>query len=102
MFLNLDSMEESIVTPTGSPLKLVCDVEGYPEPEVHWLKDGALLNNERRSHTTLKVLNLSKKDNGQYTCVATNRLGSRNFTFNVQVIGEIMLIKSWSYIFIWF
>ncbi|XP_005089977.1 fibroblast growth factor receptor-like 1 [Aplysia californica] len=87
-FEELDRMKESMnmIKPTGSNVRLRCAVNGNPRPVVHWLKNGRPYEH-RDLHSLLKVHEI--KENASYTCVASNRLGQVNFTYNVGVVGEI-------------
>lgn len=87
-FEELDKMEESkvLVKPTGSSVRLKCAANGNPRPSISWLRNGRRLEN-REAHHTLKVADL--RENASYTCVAENRLGQINFTYNVGVVGQI-------------
>lgn len=81
-------MKESvnIVKPTGSTIRLTCRADGNPVPEIHWLKN-SLPYAQKHPHSTLKIHDIVEGDSGEYTCVASNRLGQVNFTYHVQVIG---------------
>lgn len=93
-FLNPSKMENAIkVEPTGGSVRLNCRAKGVPEPRVVWFKNGQPLtfatpNRESggsgRMHT-LHLTNLVRNDSGEYTCVASNRLGSIQWTYTVEV-----------------
>lgn len=67
---------------------LQCHVESFPSPSIEWYKDGLPLTDnqhyeisifatsEEFSDTSLKVNRIEKKQYGNYTCKATNKLGS--------------------------
>uniref|UniRef100_A0A673J5Z3 Ig-like domain-containing protein n=1 Tax=Sinocyclocheilus rhinocerous TaxID=307959 RepID=A0A673J5Z3_9TELE len=63
-------------TPVGQTGVLHCEASAVPQPEFEWYRD------ERRSisgsRTLLVVANVTENDYGNYTCVATNRLGIHN------------------------
>ncbi|XP_061662961.1 neuronal cell adhesion molecule a isoform X2 [Syngnathoides biaculeatus] len=73
----------------GETLELECIAEGLPTPEMSWQKDGGELPTSRVSFLnykkTLKVLDVSEADAGDYTCSATNRLGSVHHNIKVTV-----------------
>uniref|UniRef100_A0A0A9W2X0 Hemicentin-2 n=2 Tax=Lygus hesperus TaxID=30085 RepID=A0A0A9W2X0_LYGHE len=73
------------VTPaaTGKPIVLKCTVSGYPAPKISWSFNG----NEvvGRNHPDLEITNVSKSDEGTYTCTAYNSEGSAKRTTRLVV-----------------
>ncbi|XP_077401588.1 neuronal cell adhesion molecule a isoform X9 [Vanacampus margaritifer] len=73
----------------GETLELECIAEGLPTPEMSWQKDGGELPTSRVSFLnykkTLKVLDVSEADAGDYACTATNRLGTAHHAIKVTV-----------------
>ncbi|XP_061524474.1 neuronal cell adhesion molecule a isoform X4 [Phycodurus eques] len=73
----------------GETLELECIAEGLPTPEMSWQKDGGELPTSRVSFLnykkTLKILDVSEADAGDYTCTATNRLGTAHHNIKVNV-----------------
>ncbi|CDW55769.1 Muscle M line assembly protein unc 89 [Trichuris trichiura] len=77
---------------------LTCKVYSSPKTEVQWFKDGVELKssekyeliNEVSGVFVLKVHDISKQDAGEYTCVATNKMGSAssNAFLSVSVAEE--------------
>eukprot|EP00088_Acartia_fossae_P053768 TRINITY_DN6136_c0_g1_i2.p1 TRINITY_DN6136_c0_g1~~TRINITY_DN6136_c0_g1_i2.p1 ORF type:complete len:368 (+),score=34.98 TRINITY_DN6136_c0_g1_i2:44-1147(+) len=73
---------------------LECHIEAYPPPAIKWYKEGvtdAINNNQHYSishfafddeytDTTLRVITVEKKQYGNYSCTAENRLGSASGT----------------------
>ncbi|KAF0312793.1 Lachesin [Amphibalanus amphitrite] len=69
-------------------MDLECLVEAYPPPSITWLKDGIVLNNnqhqmmsmfpitDQTTDSNLRTLTIEKKQYGNYTCRAANRLGT--------------------------
>lgn len=93
VFKDLDKMQRThIVRPVGSTVRLKCRAKGNPEPQVSWYKDSELLRGEedskRRPNWILKLVRVQEADTGHYTCVVFNRLGSLNYTYTLEVIGE--------------
>lgn len=71
---------------------LNCPVRGVPEPKLKWLKDGKPLQNSSMVEIVDNGKNVRFKDikqnaTGKYVCVAENRGGKINLTFDV-TIGE--------------
>ncbi|KAK3583433.1 hypothetical protein CHS0354_025554 [Potamilus streckersoni] len=87
--------------PQGGNITIACFVEGAPEPEVIWEKDGGNLNLVRgdtsqrmgmASNNALILTSIQPSDQGYYTCKATNAIGgSTNGTF-VTVVEGISII----------
>lgn len=91
-FTNPDKMKkQKIIRPVNSSLRLRCKATGNPRPQITWMKDEHNLYHGdlgRRSSWTLRLPDLQQTDSGHYTCVVWNRLGSINFTYDIQVIGK--------------
>ncbi|XP_030632957.1 limbic system-associated membrane protein [Chanos chanos] len=76
---------KSSETPVGRTASLQCDVTAVPKPEFEWYRDEKRLSNSQGiniqmlgTRTILVVANVTEEDYGNYTCVATNRLGMHN------------------------
>ncbi|XP_032434339.1 hemicentin-1 [Xiphophorus hellerii] len=85
------SGHEEKVRINGS-LTLSCLAKGFPEPKVHWFKDGQLLTGSHQagiqeSGHLLHIENAVFSHEGQYTCVVSNSAGEdkRDFHLTVQV-----------------
>ncbi|XP_042627652.1 limbic system-associated membrane protein-like [Cyprinus carpio] len=73
-------------TPVGQAGVLHCEASAVPQPEFEWYRDERRLSSsqsvsiqiKRLSRTLLVVANVTEDDYGNYTCVATNRLGIHN------------------------
>ncbi|XP_022817707.1 papilin-like isoform X2 [Spodoptera litura] len=78
-------------TSIGKDLKLTCEVDGYPEPDVYWTKDGVRLENNDRILITgnveseLTVQRVTVSDSGLYACHASNLYSSGTDTAQVNV-----------------
>uniref|UniRef100_A0A4W3H173 Ig-like domain-containing protein n=1 Tax=Callorhinchus milii TaxID=7868 RepID=A0A4W3H173_CALMI len=64
------------------PQTVSCDVTGSPAPRLTWTKDGKHLSRER----TLHIQSVHMDDAGLYTCTATNKYGSTNYSLNVTIM----------------
>ncbi|KFV74991.1 Hemicentin-2, partial [Struthio camelus australis] len=92
-------VEMSVVV--GAPLELTCLVTGVPMPTVTWEKDGQLLAGpqlveDARTRVLaegrfLQIRALLVTDRGEYSCTASNSLGttSLNFQVDIHVAPEI-------------
>ncbi|KAM9740892.1 matrix-remodeling-associated protein 5 isoform 1-T2 [Menidia menidia] len=84
----------------GENFQVDCVATGLPDPEVSWsLPDGTLINNALQSddsglrnrryvmfgNGTLLLQQIGKKDEGDYTCHAKNKLGKDEKKVNVKV-----------------
>lgn len=86
----------------GDSLKLVCDVYGWPQPSIHWVRIDP--ETEKAQPITVNVTAadprimangsvftispISKEDYTAYSCVAINHHGSANATSLVRVKGK--------------
>uniref|UniRef100_A0A4W6FHA7 Neuronal cell adhesion molecule n=1 Tax=Lates calcarifer TaxID=8187 RepID=A0A4W6FHA7_LATCA len=100
--LNQDPMDErrpTFLIPSGSSsskmvlrgqvLEMECIAGGLPTPEISWTKVSGDLPAKRTSflhyQKTLRIVNVSESDAGDYRCTARNRLGSVHHTIRVAV-----------------
>ncbi|XP_043200179.1 titin homolog isoform X2 [Amphibalanus amphitrite] len=76
-------------------LIIECQLAGHPAPRVTWLRDGAAVTSSDRVHQTqaddgvckLLVQSPQDSDNGKYTCLAENRVGSAEISEHITVPG---------------
>ncbi|KAK5901959.1 hypothetical protein CesoFtcFv8_007268 [Champsocephalus esox] len=73
----------------GQVLEMECIAEGLPTPEVSWIKVSGDLPAKRtfflHYQKTLRIVNVSESDAGDYRCTARNHLGSVHHTIKVNV-----------------
>uniref|UniRef100_A0A8D0FYZ1 Neuronal cell adhesion molecule n=1 Tax=Strix occidentalis caurina TaxID=311401 RepID=A0A8D0FYZ1_STROC len=88
-----------LLTPTGSTstkvelrgnvLLLECIAAGLPTPVIRWIKEGGELPVNRtffeNFKKTLKIIDVSEADSGNYKCIARNMLGSVHHVISVTV-----------------
>uniref|UniRef100_A0A3Q3VVB2 Ig-like domain-containing protein n=1 Tax=Mola mola TaxID=94237 RepID=A0A3Q3VVB2_MOLML len=76
---------QSSETQVGRMGTLQCEAIAVPTPEFEWYRDEARLSNSQGINiqilgttTILMIANITEDDYGNYTCVASNRLGFQN------------------------
>ncbi|XP_022102574.1 peroxidasin homolog isoform X3 [Acanthaster planci] len=73
----------------GSTVELFCQAAGYPLPVIAWRKDGSLLPDSRRylslASGTLRIVRVTREDEGNYDCYAVNSAGSIQATAQIEV-----------------
>ena len=74
---------------SGSNVTLLCVTEGYPSPEVSWVKDGNAIQNKA---DTLSIPNSRKSDQGRYVCTAKNSFGSDSKASYVTVLSKYIFL----------
>jgi len=70
--------------PKGSTVRLICNIQGYPDPEVVWLQNEDPVEETKRVQIeyeedgtcTLIKADAEPEDSGIYQCRATNKLGA--------------------------
>ncbi|XP_034651180.1 LOW QUALITY PROTEIN: muscle M-line assembly protein unc-89-like [Drosophila subobscura] len=74
------------------PVRLTCQIVGYPVPEILWYKDEELINADSRhlitaegQFFTLEIAATTLDMSGTYTCLAKNELGSVSCHCNLVV-----------------
>ncbi|XP_053456209.1 neural cell adhesion molecule L1-like protein isoform X1 [Nycticebus coucang] len=79
--------KSSVTVLKGDTLLLECFAEGLPTPHIDWKKMGGDLPKERDTNynKTLKIENVSYRDEGNYHCTASNFLGTVTHDFHVIV-----------------
>jgi hypothetical protein len=86
----------------GDAVTLECHVEGTPEPNVFWEKDGKILHDRSTEHrqnfnghkATLSIPRVFPEDEGQYCLVACNNMGRVKSSACIIVDGNCILIKN--------
>ncbi|KAF7240222.1 Neural cell adhesion molecule L1, partial [Varanus komodoensis] len=73
----------------GEPLVLECIVAGFPTPTVEWAHMNRLKLSPQvvfeNSNKTLRILNVTEDDDGEYQCIAHNEHGTIRHTYTVTV-----------------
>ena len=75
----------------GSRVNLTCKVvEGRPEPRITWLKNNTL----QEESLTLFFSEITKKDEGRYTCKAENEAGISTKDIDISVKGVFVKLTT--------
>ncbi|XP_041482004.1 Down syndrome cell adhesion molecule-like protein 1 homolog isoform X2 [Lytechinus variegatus] len=105
----LDVLVEPSVTPlpnltleAGQQLIVTCQASGHPDPTYTWLNDQDPLQSRGRVSLTntgvLTIAELSKSDQGWYSCVASNSVGNGRETFYLTIVdvpGQPTLLEAY-------
>lgn len=85
----------------GQAVTLACDADGFPEPTVTWARDGVVLQEGDKytfkdDGSELIIQSVMKVDEGDYSCVATNKAGSstQEVSLNVFVQPKITFLAN--------
>ncbi|KAM8756130.1 neurofascin homolog (chicken) a isoform 4-T8 [Acanthopagrus schlegelii] len=88
-FLSPSGSESSKMVLRDEQLLLECIAAGLPTPTIKWFKKGGDLPGRKvkfeNFNKTLKIVNVSEEDAGEYVCMANNQLGSIRHSIFVQV-----------------
>ncbi|XP_046998678.1 muscle M-line assembly protein unc-89 isoform X3 [Schistocerca americana] len=82
-----------VIVDQGADVVLEGIIDGYPQPEVSWTKNGQPLTAKEGSvniswklnKARVELKNVGVKDAGRYTCTASNKAGSASSTADVVV-----------------
>ena len=90
-----------------APVSFNCTVDSYPPSTITWLHNGAEVQvapprvtistvqvNSRTQESTVTIVDTTSEDTGTYTCSAVNSVGSGNMITELQVLGELALLRS--------
>ena len=104
---------------SNQDIQFRCLISGYPEPSIRWLHNGSAIIPEKDGNTrfkttsfvsstslisaSLKIKNVKKSDEGEYTCLAQNKKGKdrgkkivANFTKSTEYF-TVLYIRSSSF-----
>ncbi|XP_072361741.1 vascular endothelial growth factor receptor kdr-like [Scyliorhinus torazame] len=82
------------------PVKLAVKVNAFPTPEVSWYKNGKLFTQNQtcyiQNHYALKIMRVSKDDEGNYTISLTNKLHNlqKNLTILLRVFAKPQIYEN--------
>ncbi|KAG8451010.1 hypothetical protein GDO86_003333, partial [Hymenochirus boettgeri] len=99
---SLSPVKRLIPAARGGEVIIQCNPQAAPTPLILWTKGTELLQNNKRvtitANGTLILKNISRSDEGKYTCFAENIMGKSNSTgvLNVREATKITLAPSGS------
>ena len=77
-----------------STVTLTCLAEGFPQPQIHWFKDGIRLRTQSSTSSELMIEELTPSTRGFYYCEAVNSADTvRSKDALVNIRGSIMAIS---------
>lgn len=83
----------------GQKVELIVRFQGRPSPRIRWFHNGQeiqkspdfeIIINYDTHTSVLVIVEVYPEDEGEYTCVASNRLGETITTCRLTVVGMIM------------
>ncbi|KAM9853215.1 neural cell adhesion molecule 1b [Aulostomus maculatus] len=82
--------EVNATADVGQAAMLTCAVDGYPEPMVTWTRNQVVLEaGEKYSFnddgSEMSIMEVSKLDEGEYTCIAKNKAGESEQELSLRV-----------------
>uniref|UniRef100_A0A8C9G437 Contactin 1 n=1 Tax=Pavo cristatus TaxID=9049 RepID=A0A8C9G437_PAVCR len=91
----LNPMKKKILAAKGGRVIIECKPKAAPKPKFSWSKGTELLVNGSRIHIwddgSLEIINVTKLDEGRYTCFAENNRGKANSTGVLEMTGKPLL-----------
>jgi hypothetical protein len=83
---------EKTVFAVENDIAIPCEVEGYPQPSVHWYHDDVPVTADERvkifNQNELRIFNATQGDSGSYRCDALNEYGTSSSSITIQVQGK--------------
>jgi len=81
------------LTPEGDDAIVPCEATGYPKPNITWTLDGesvvGLKKHSLRGNTLVIRQLVLGKDNGRYTCTASNEMGSVSSSIVIAILPRM-------------
>ena len=90
----------SILALQGSTVEVPCAAEGYPIPEIHWLKldkNQALRTSNSQRYMQLGgnliIRRAEPEDSGKYVCYVNNTVADERVDTELLVAGKSLIIR---------
>nr|XP_009941731.1 PREDICTED: LOW QUALITY PROTEIN: leucine-rich repeat neuronal protein 3 [Opisthocomus hoazin] len=98
-----ESFPSTLDLKTGSHISLHCRATAEPEPEIYWITPSGhkllpnTISNKYYIHSegTLDISDVTHKESGLYTCIATNLVGADLKSVMIKVIKSNSVLVSW-------
>ncbi|XP_053572700.1 contactin-1 [Bombina bombina] len=94
----LNPMRKKILAAKGGRVIIECKPKAAPKPKFSWSKGTELLINNTRvsiwEDGSLEIINITKQDEGSYTCFAENDRGKANSTGTLSVTAATKITLS--------
>ncbi|GCC24445.1 hypothetical protein chiPu_0002846 [Chiloscyllium punctatum] len=83
-------LKKLIPVRVGGEVIIECKPKASPRAMLSWMKGNEILQESERitlKDGSLRIVNVTKRDDGRYTCIARNHFGSANSTGTITVKG---------------
>ncbi|XP_059046894.1 fibroblast growth factor receptor 1-like [Achroia grisella] len=92
-FKHPQKMYPTEMKPAGSTIRLKCAAEGNPTPNITWTKNKESISRSfyppNYGKWSMELIELTKADDGNYTCTVCNELGCITHNIEVNVIERV-------------
>ena len=81
-----------VLTLTGTPVTITCDVSGFPQPRTSWVKGSTAVTGTKERLTVfgagITFLRPTSSDSGLYMCTASSPGGQASAVTNITFLGK--------------
>ncbi|XP_056450196.1 neural cell adhesion molecule 1a isoform X3 [Gadus chalcogrammus] len=99
--IRIRQAEVNATADIGTSAMLACDADGFPEPTVTWARNNVVLETDEKyslneDGSELLIKDVTKVDEGDYTCMAKNKAGEKEeeVSLNVFVTPRITYLNN--------
>ncbi|XP_051535433.1 neural cell adhesion molecule 1b isoform X3 [Myxocyprinus asiaticus] len=91
--IRIHQAETNATADKGYSTMLACDADGFPEPMVTWTRNNVQLEsgdkyNFNEDGSEMTILDVTKLDEGDYTCIAKNKAGESEQELSLKVFVQ--------------
>lgn len=91
--IRIRQAETNATADTGFSTLLACDADGFPEPMVTWMRNNIPLKsgdkyNFNEDGSEMTIQDVTKLDEGDYTCIALNKAGKSEQELSLKVFVQ--------------